>query len=793
MSPNFALFISQENLRLLIRVTDGWAELGQVSTSAPDMAERLADLRDLAQKRVPTGMATKLIIPNDHIRYMTLAPGQSHDDVMAALDGATPYDVEDLVIDHDTDAGGTHVAAVTREFLTEAERFALDHGLSPVSFVAVPREGGFDREVFFGKTRGAERLLPGGVELGPESEPMTIVPLPPLEPTKPPAPLSFASGRMDAPKDAPTETPAPQTPDATPAATEPAATAPVTFARSTSIPAEPKPETTAKAVPAPKVEAPAPKPVSEPAAKPAAVFASRAKPAPREKADGKAPVLAPNAATRKPVFAHRTAQPAAEPAPAAPARAGLWARVSALLTRVGGTQFATATIGGLMVLALLLGGWLVLRQGADIPTDEVATTEVTAPAIEAAAPSEPTVAAVPTPAATTEGITPLPVNPSILSDAEARRIYAATGVWQKAPGLPVRPRAAQFDLIRPASLPEITPMPTPLISTSRDALLEDRAPLSPPSPPPADQRFALDENGFIAATAEGTLMPSGITVFAGRPDLRPPTRPGTPALPVAPVAEPVAPEVAGGVQIIASAPPRTPPTRPGTTAPQPEPTEPTVTASARPAVLPPSRPTPDGAAAPTPETVAPTAPFGERPAVLPPSRRASAEPAITAGGVSLAGLQRPRLRPEDLEPTVEELNETVEPEDPPSPYAVATSLRPNKRPRNIAALVASARPAPAAQSNAPAVARPLQPTAPTGRTVAARATEENVMRLSQVNLIGVYGSQRNRRALVRLANGRFVKVGVGDQLDGGRVSSIGSDSLQYNRSGRRVTLEIPGQ
>ncbi|MGK7754360.1 hypothetical protein [Roseovarius sp. C03] len=63
--------------------------------------------------------------------------------------------------------------------------------------------------------------------------------------------------------------------------------------------------------------------------------------------------------------------------------------------------------------------------------------------------------------------------------------------------------------------------------------------------------------------------------------------------------------------------------------------------------------------------------------------------------------------------------------------------------------------------------------------------------MRQVNLIGVYGSNSNRRALVRLANGSYKKVKVGDRLDGGRVAAIGTSELRYVKSGRSVTLTMP--
>ena len=62
----------------------------------------------------------------------------------------------------------------------------------------------------------------------------------------------------------------------------------------------------------------------------------------------------------------------------------------------------------------------------------------------------------------------------------------------------------------------------------------------------------------------------------------------------------------------------------------------------------------------------------------------------------------------------------------------------------------------------------------------------------EINLIGVYGTPSNRRALVRLENGRYVRVTVGDTLDGGQVRAISDNALNYVRRGRTITLEIPG-
>ncbi len=67
----------------------------------------------------------------------------------------------------------------------------------------------------------------------------------------------------------------------------------------------------------------------------------------------------------------------------------------------------------------------------------------------------------------------------------------------------------------------------------------------------------------------------------------------------------------------------------------------------------------------------------------------------------------------------------------------------------------------------------------------------NAINLKRVNLIGVYGKPASRRALVRLSNGRYKKVAVGDRIDGGRVSAIGETELIYQKNGRGVTLKMP--
>ena len=76
-------------------------------------------------------------------------------------------------------------------------------------------------------------------------------------------------------------------------------------------------------------------------------------------------------------------------------------------------------------------------------------------------------------------------------------------------------------------------------------------------------------------------------------------------------------------------------------------------------------------------------------------------------------------------------------------------------------------------------------------SVAKQATIKNALNPNNLNLIGVYGTPSKRRALLRLPSGRYVKVEIGDRVDGGRVAAIDVDSLSYVKSGRNRVLKIP--
>lgn len=214
-------------------------------------------------------------------------------------------------------------------------------------------------------------------------------------------------------------------------------------------------------------------------------------------------------------------------------------------------------------------------------------------------------------------------------------------------------------------------------------------------------------------------------------------------------------------------------------------------------------PIPPGDPAPAFDTLAPTdlatALPDSRPRDRPGDLAARHERARYGGRtlVELAGF-RPRARPASPQDMVAKL--------PPTAQAVLVAPAPLPRPETIALIVATARSsaqpseAAAASTAAVAVATAPAPTAPPQRSdgqiptraeVAREATMEDVLRLNRLNLIGVYGGASDRRALLRLPTGRFVKVQVGDRIDGGRVAAIGEDDLRYTKGGQSITLTIP--
>ncbi|WP_126979439.1 hypothetical protein, partial [Frigidibacter oleivorans] len=179
MKPAFALDLAPDGIRLLQRTGGGWLKAAEVPLDGEDVGQDMAALRELAETLHPEGFTTKLLLPPSQILYVSVdAPGPDaasrRRQIARALVGRTPYDVEELVFDWSGTGPQVNVAVVARETLEEAEAFALEHMFNPVSFAAVPENGHFRGEPFFGQTGSARAFIPEGERLVRDQDPVRV-------------------------------------------------------------------------------------------------------------------------------------------------------------------------------------------------------------------------------------------------------------------------------------------------------------------------------------------------------------------------------------------------------------------------------------------------------------------------------------------------------------------------------------------------------------------------------------------------------------------------------------------
>ncbi|WP_156894206.1 hypothetical protein [Marivivens sp. JLT3646] len=849
MTPNFALSLSFEGIRLLQRGSDGWLLVDEVALDDTDLGAALARMKERAAQLDPSPLRTKLLIPNDQIRYLALDnPRADEDDIRASLDGATPYALDDLVFDYSRGGGRTYVAAIARETLDEAEGFAAGYGFNPVSFAAVPDAFTFVGEAFFGRTSAAASLLADGqtierdvnavVVVGrvadpepePELEPEMVEEPPVVEPEAVVEPTEEAQAEaeqvelefdidLDIDLSAIEETPAPveAEPEAAPEPVEEPAEPVVFSSRARTSDATTPTLTTgdkATATIQPRITPTITPTVGIPPAPSdldaAPVFAATPRTIPTEtkqedKTSPLAPVMAAATSAKAALAngltalndrrkARRTEKDAerdaaalakleakaqevvaeldgdAEPADEKVRLTIFGARRKAQAKAIKRPKYVFAILMALLLAFLLAvaiwsstleNGIAGLFGGSDVT---VATLDADNPAPEDEAAADLGDAMSDVDIAienlTQDGAllppTDLPLG-QVLSPAEAQRLYAATGVWQRAPTFPYTPKIETTDGVTIAAIDPVTFGTDAVALPSITAMQPDLSVVSPLAPPAAGTEFDRDANGNIRATEAGTVLPTGITVFAATATTtRPIARPDgiAPNLEAAPTTNPDL-VTAGGVSL-ASLRPRS---RPDNLAENIErDTLGGYTASELAALRPRARPDNLVIVAPEPEPLPiPEADVDAIAAAI----AAAAPPDLTAGA---------------------------------SQYAVSSSPLPISRPRNfdriVTATAASLQSEPEASAPTDASAT-MRPTGSVPGGVARAATENNVLTMRDIALIGIAGSSSSRIALVRMGNGRIVSVRVGDTLDGGRVTAIGESVLNYEKRGRVVSLEMP--
>jgi hypothetical protein len=787
MTVNFALSLSVEGIELLHRVSHEWQRLGRADIASKSLTADMAALRQKAAEIAPDGLITKLIIPDDQIKFTAIDSTQTtSDDIAAILEGATPYPLDALVIDAERSGGRTYIAAVARETLTEAEAFATAHGFHPVVFVAIAEPLTFQREVFFGPTRMMPDLLGADATVSGEQSPIVIAD---DRAARVPQTDFFA-------RDPKPAVPAMQSiwVDAIPPEHHPP-TAPVTAAPDTPL------RTVALVQLAlfdriiPEVRPLAPQILSTPRAKSvlAAPIAPRKPPAAAKPMQLRPFAIAAGLGAVLIAGFYGWGQFPADDK----TQSGITAEVSVPAVRVVAEPVIPAPALGPAIPDVATTGFdIVDAQAITAPSLAATTSTATRLAVPPAlfvgsadappdAPQEPPVP----PVEVAEAAPQVVADPSlqvgvVLSPDAAERAYAATGVWQRSPrflDIPSGARALTF--ARPPARGTTVRVAQPVLTEPEP--VPDFAFAAPGVPPAADVIFARDASGFVQATAEGAVTPNGAIVIAGLPDLNINLRPALTQAQRDRFAM-LAPAPAG-VVIIAGPPPTIPPLRPDdlriTVAPQPSPTEPTATP-------------------PTPGAVGLTS------LELQSSGSIALDTAVVEDRAETD--LRPQLRPNGLlasvdqgTPDITDILAGIAAEDATlrfdssTPLAVRASVRPNQRPSNFSTVVAAAQIVPQT-STAPAAAAitaaaPVAPQnyAPVPGGVARAATIEDVIRLRDMNLIGVYGRPNARRALVRLSNGRYVRVEVGSALDGGQVTAIGDETLNYVKRGRTYAVELP--
>lgn len=820
MNPNFALDFRDDQIKLLHLQEGVWVQIGVVAVDDPDLEAALSYMRSTALGLSPRGIASKIILPDAAILYTTL-PNLPLDaasraaQIASALVGRTPYAVTDLVYDWTDDGAKAHLAVIARETLDEAEAFANQHRFNPVAFAAWPEQGQFQGEADFGRSATAADFIaplahptpaapsaspsaslsasdfemgetasdpvPDVVEVGAIAATEAVEPVlefnapPDIDtPAEPVADGSdveageTAEGDLDG---ADVDRGDENIPDLT--AEEPQVGHDFELAEAMPVAGTEaaKPQTPADVVQpdlfAPSfddvmaeeapmaLDVPIEDPIDEPAVKDTAPSPSAGRAqtllaefaARREAALGKAALPKADGLGRvEPVLSvakiapHPTAPPpAAPPAAATPViRAEVAPKLAAVAAQnpVRAKETSLGSKPAVKRPAPKSGG-----KNSALMGFVLTILLLVALALAAALSSYLTTAWNSFGSMTAVAA----VQPSVADEIAADLPQ------------PIAPKTVNLRV--PDALSDPVSLPVPRLALDRSSSLVPLAtPAALPQPivtaPPniTTASAQTPEAPLITPTAQGVLTPEGVFLIAGRPSTLPQARPAT---------------------VVSAALQRPAVSQINPTDSLPDP----ALAGKRPVIR--------------PNTLAPTvandpALAGKRPLIRP-------ESVLTAGNaaqIALASLAQssfdaprsamavtisrlPAARPNGLKTTVEASQD----------LALAT-------PEQIAPdVIAPEANAPLEADNEPEV---VAPKSSGSRTVVSKnATFKNAINLSKVNLIGVYGSQANRYALIRQSNGRFKKVYVGDRFDGGMVAAITESELRYSKGGQMLALQMP--
>ncbi|MGR3714712.1 MAG: hypothetical protein ACU0A6_16510 [Shimia sp.] len=811
MSPDLALTLSFEGIGLLARIDRGWHLLGEVGLDSEDLVAELSNLRALAVQHGGEDFATLLVLPNDQIKFLQLKTGRLRGakldaEVAKTLEAETPYSVEQLVFDTSTASRVTQVAAVARDTLAEAEAFAAEHAFNPVWFTAIPDVSAYGAAPNFGAT---QITLSSGIAVAFDATPLEIVGTGPL-PVEPEPAL------------APSPKPEPE------AVVETAAVTPQAEADVAKDSVAP-PDAVKEEEPTAPLEA-------TDTETPAVAFSSR-----RQSPDASAaPQL--GGVSRDPPASQTSDLPPVQPTRDATLRFDPARVVAGLKTdNDAGSDDAAQDLGdqtqdkkpaktGLTFFGRRKAAVATALPNAEMPIGEDTLVAGTPDATHgrdkrrkerSKEKDQLTIfGSRPTEVCGKPRHLGLVLTTLLLVFLAGVALWVTYFVEDGVAGLfdnanedvvvVVQPQASQpldavpevdtseqadADAIEPTELSTETaaidtealaPTTPDTITDSAEveALLDGDDPLAL-SAREAEARYAVtgiwqkapqSPAGLQGDNADSGYVPA-IDVELGALDAIALPAPSGLLTDISPRAQSI-PPVAGSQfdfderGLVAA-------TAEGALTP-----EGVRVFAGRPPILPTSYPQrlPEIDTEASDEAAAKLASL--RPRVR-PSDLLETNQRATLGGLTLNELAqiRPKLRPANAKAEAEADNT-------PTKLAVKSSPRPRAKPSNIAQLAQRATATAPVVEAVPAAAT-VTPAIPTTASVARQATIQNAINLRKINLIGVYGTASNRRALVRLSNGRYKKVQVGDRIDGGKVAAIGESELRYVKSGKNVTLQMP--
>jgi hypothetical protein len=493
-----------------------------------------------------------------------------------------------------------------------------------------------------------------------------------------------------------------------------------------------------------------------------------------------APGIAGSTKRKNPVLPIASAAPAAAPAKPQPAPSrsfgGINARKSAPVR--GKPRYLGLIMTAVLLLVLaLIAAWstsLAFRDEGQTGTETATAPD--APTDELPAPEDEMLADMQDPEA-------------LAADRALSEGETGSAVTTAAPDAPLPvttdgtpapvPSEDKQDEIFLAAMDQAPAAPDPLSLPEPDAR-GDPQPVAQVAPPPFGTVYQFDANGLIVPTPNGIITPEGVRLFAGKPPVVPTSRPES---------------VRAAAAAISGADP----------------------ASVLPEALATDQPFPSDPALSQfrpkarPQGLAPVAPDDASLAPAADSRFASLRPKARPVAIIAAGdAARAASAAASLTAQGQAATETAALVTPTSKMAVAISRKPEARPRDLsraveAAVAAATRapepePEPAPKGNGKDEAHEADdepelasasPRIPSNASVAKQATFKNAINLGKTNLIGVYGTNSKRYAMIRTENGRYKKVKVGDKIDGGKIQAITANEVRYQKGSRLVTLAMP--